>query len=315
MPSFDLFPVEASTAASGVDQLFFFLLAVGGFFAILIFVLIFYFAIKYRRRSPATVPPLIHEPVALEVGWIVIPFFITVVIFVWGAKLFSDQYHPPASASEIFVVGKQWMWKLQHPEGNREINELHIPVGRPIKLVMTSEDVIHDFFVPAFRVKKDVLPGRYSSIWFQANKIGRYRFFCSQYCGTDHSLMNGWVTVMDPAAYEQWLSTGVATESMAASGLRLFQQLQCTGCHQATDTAAGPSLAGVYLKTIPLEGGKSVVADEAYLRDSILNPRSAIVAGYKPLMPTYQGQLDEEQLLQLIAYIKSLGTTERKTSK
>ncbi len=305
-------PVRASTSAAGVDYLFLFLLGVAAFFSVLIFALIFYFAIRYRRRSEDEVARLVREPVALEVTWIVIPFILTVIIFLWGAKLFSDQYHPPADAEEVFVVGKQWMWKLQHQEGNREINELHIPVGRPIKLVMTSEDVIHDFFVPAFRVKKDVIPGRYTSIWFEADRPGQYHFFCSQYCGTDHSLMKGMVTVMEPAAYEQWLNSGSTNESMASSGQRLFDRLDCNSCHREADTVIAPTLAGVFGKELMLEGGKKVVADEAYLRDSILNPRAEIAAGYGPVMPTYQGQVNEEQLLQLIAYIKSLGAVERK---
>jgi cytochrome c oxidase subunit 2 len=315
MPPFHLFPIDASTSAPGVDHLFFFLLGVSAFFSILIFLLIFYFAIKYRRRSESDVASLVREPAALEVTWIVIPFIITIGIFVWGAKLFSDQFHPPPNAEEIFVVGKQWMWKLQHQEGNREINELHVPVGRPIKLVMTSEDVIHDFFVPAFRVKKDVLPGRYTSLWFEATTPGNYRFFCSQYCGTEHALMKGWVTVMSPADYQQWLTAGAPRESMAAAGERLYQRLFCGNCHQETDTTRGPSLAGIYGKPQMLQGGRSVTADDAYLRSSIITPREQIVAGYQPLMPTYQGQVSEEQLLQLIAYIKSLPVPERKAQQ
>lgn len=303
---------RASTAAASVDHLFYFLLAVSAFFLILIFALLFYFAVRYRRRSPDQVAALINEPVALEVVWIVIPFLITIVIFVWGAKIFSDQAHAPAGAEEIFVVGKQWMWKLQHQEGNREINELHIPIGRPIKLVMTSEDVIHDFFVPAFRVKKDVLPGRYTSIWFEANKVGTYHFFCSQYCGTDHSRMAGWVTVMEPAAYERWLSQGNAVETLAASGEMLFQRLGCTNCHQAADTDRGPSLVGTFGRARRLQGGNTIIVDESYLRESILNPRAQVVAGYQPLMPTFTGQVNEEQLLELIAYMKSLAAPERK---
>jgi cytochrome c oxidase subunit II len=305
-------PERASAAAAGVDHLFFFLLWVSAFFSVLIFGLIFYFAMKYRRRSPGQLSALIREPMSLEVTWIVIPFILTIVIFLWGAILYTEQARPPANAEEIFVVGKQWMWKLQHPEGNREINELHIPVGRPIKLVMTSEDVIHDFFVPAFRVKKDVLPGRYTSIWFLPNKTGTFHFFCSQYCGTEHSRMNGWVTVMEPAAYEKWLGEGGAKETMAASGKSLFQRLECDNCHQAADSERGPSLVGVFGKTQPLEGGKGVVADERYLRDSILDPRVEVAAGFQPLMPTYKGQVNEEQLLELIAYIKSLAAPERK---
>lgn len=303
---------QASTAAASVDHLFYFLLSVSGFFLLLIFGLLFYFAVRYRRRSPDQPAERVHEPLALEVAWIVIPFLITVVIFVWGAKIFSDQSRPPAGAEEIFVVGKQWMWKLQHQEGNREINALHVPIGRPIKLVMTSEDVIHDFFVPAFRVKKDVLPGRYTSIWFEANKTGTYQFYCSQYCGTDHSRMTGQVTVMEPAEYERWLNEGSPHVSMAAAGHDLFDRLGCSGCHQETDSDRGPALAGVFGRPRRLSDGRTVFADEAYLRDSILNPQGAIVAGYEGIMPTFKGQVNEDQLLELIAYIKSLSQQERK---
>jgi len=309
---FQLTLERASTAASSVDHLFYFLLAVSAFFLTLIFALLFYFAIRFRRRHPGQLAEKINEPLALEITWIVIPFLITVVMFVWGAKLYSDQSRPPANAEEIFVVGKQWMWKLQHQEGNREINELHIPIGRPIKLVMTSEDVIHDFFVPAFRVKKDVLPGRYTSIWFEANKTGTYHFFCSQYCGTDHARMTGWVTVMEPADYERWLNEGVPRETMVTSGERLFHRLGCSSCHQSADTGRGPALTGIFGKTRVLQDGRTAVADEAYLRESIINPRARMIAGYQSVMPTFQGQLSEEQLLQLIAYVKSLAIPERK---
>ncbi len=303
---------RASTAAASVDHLFYFLLAVSAFFLVLIFTLLLYFAIRYRRRSPDQAAELIREPVALEVTWIVIPFLITIVIFIWGAKLYSDQSHTPSNAEQIFVVGKQWMWKLQHQEGNREINALHIPIGRPIELVMTSEDVVHDFFVPAFRVKKDVLPGRYTSIWFEANKTGTYHFFCSQYCGTDHARMTGWVTVMEPAECERWLSEDAPRETMVSSGERLFQRLGCSSCHGAADSDHGPTLLGLYGRTRRMQDGHSVVADEAYIRESIVNPRAKLVSGYQSLMPTFQGQVDEEHILQLIAYIKSLATPERK---
>ncbi len=309
---FHLLPVRASVAASDVDHLFYFLVGISLFFSCIIFASIFYFALRYRRRSSGQLAGQVHEPLSLEVTWIVIPLLLTVVIFLWGAKLYSDQSRPPAAAEDIFVVGKQWMWKLQHPEGNREINELHIPLGRPIRLIMTSEDVIHDFFVPAFRVKKDVLPGRYTSIWFQAKQPGTYHFFCSQYCGTNHSQMTGWVTVMRPAEYEQWLNRGVASEPMAAAGEKLFQRLACSNCHQETDTGRGPSLAGVFGKPQLLAGGQTVVADEAYIRDAIINPEAQILAGYPAIMPTYKGQVTEEDLLNLMAYIKSLTAPERK---
>jgi cytochrome c oxidase subunit 2 len=215
---------------------------------------------------------------------------------------------------EIFVVGKQWMWHLQHPEGPREINELHVPMGVPVKLTMTSEDVIHDFYVPAFRVKKDVVPGRYTSLWFQATKTGIYHLFCAQYCGADHAEMIGWVYVMAPADYAAWLSGGARNESMSQAGERLFNQLGCVTCHVADGTGRGPSLVGLYGKQEKLRSGEVRVVDEALIRQAIVNPNSIILPNYPPIMPTFQGQINEEQVLQLIAYVKSLGPEERKTN-
>lgn len=307
-----IFPQEASTVAPSVDHLFFYLFGVTAFFAILVFALIFYFAIKYRRRSPDELPPPFHEPMALEITWIVVPFILMMVMFVWGAKIYYREFQPPADAMEIFVVGKQWMWKIQHADGKREIDELHIPVGRPVKLTMTSEDVIHDFFVPAFRVKKDVVPGHYSTMWFEATKVGRYRFFCSQYCGAHHASMRGYVYVMTPSDYERWLTGGVKAESMAAAGAELYQRLACVTCH---GTGKGPPFRGIYGKPVKLSDGRSVMVDDPYIRESILYPSAKIVAGYSPIMPTFKGQVSEEQVLQLIAYIKSLSAAEKETSQ
>jgi len=307
-----LFPEQASTLAPSVDHLFYFLLAVGAFFAGIIFLLVFYFAIRYRRRSGDEIPEPPRESLRLEVAWTVIPLILTAIMFGWGAKLYFQGAVAPPGALEIFVVGKQWMWKLQHPEGKREINELHIPVGRPIKLTMTSEDVIHDFFVPAFRIKKDVLPGQYTGLWFEATQTGRYHLFCSQYCGTSHSLMGGWVIVMEPAEYSQWLSGFTPAESMETAGEKLFQQLACATCHLENGSGRGPSLRGLYGKPVELEDGRIVIADEGYIRESILSPAAKIVKGYQPIMPTFRGLVSEEQLLQLIAYIKSLRSPEGK---
>jgi len=215
---------------------------------------------------------------------------------------------PPDETLNIYVVGKQWMWKFQHLDGQREINELHVPVGRAVKLIMTSEDVIHDVFVPAFRVKADVLPGRYTSIWFQATTPGRYQLFCAEYCGTKHSGMTGQVVVMDPTEYQAWLSGGTAEGSLASAGEKLFQDLACTTCHRADAQGRGPVLVGLFGKTQNLEGGGSVVVDEAYVRESILMPGARITAGFQPIMPAFQGLINEEQLLQLIEYVKSLQT-------
>ena len=239
-------------------------------------------------------------------------YFLTVVMFLWGSSLYIQDSRPPTAASEIFVIGKQWMWHLQHPEGVREINELHVPAGRPIKLTMTSEDVIHDFFIPAFRVKKDVVPGRYSSIWFEATQTGAYHFFCAQYCGEYHSHMTGWVYVMTPVDYQHWLSGSIKGESVAAAGAELYEQFGCVACH---GTGKGPSFAGLYGKPVLLSNGAMAMADEDYLRESILYPSAKIVNGYPAIMPTFKGQISEEQLLQLIAYVKSLGTEERNLSK
>ena len=310
-----LFPEQASTMAPRVDALFFFLIGVAIFFASLIFFLIIFFAAKYRRRSEADHPPLGEQMrsvetsrggLMLEILWTAIPLAINLVVFVWGAFLFYDIYTPPSDAMEINVVGKQWMWKVQHPGGQREINELHVPVGRKVKLTMTSEDVIHDFFVPAFRVKKDVLPGRYTTIWFEATKPGAYRLFCSQYCGTQHAGMIGRVIVMEPVDFERWLGGGAAGASSADLGAKLFQSFACNTCHRPDGTGQGPSLVGVFGKPVKLEGGRTVTANEDYIRESVVNPHAKLTAGYKPVMPTFKGLISEEGILQIIAYIKSL---------
>ncbi|MGA2594506.1 MAG: cytochrome c oxidase subunit II [Bryobacteraceae bacterium] len=300
-----LFPVQASSTAPMVDHLLYFLLAVSVFFTLGIFFSIFYFAIRYRRRSESEIPPKVEGVMSLEVAWTAIPFGLTMIMFFWGASVFFTISRPPDDAQQIYVVGKQWMWKLQHMEGQREINELHIPVGQAVKLTMTSEDVIHDFFVPAFRTKADVLPGRYTTAWFKPTKPGKYHIFCSQYCGTKHSAMIGWVYVMEPQEYQAWLSGG-ATGSLASSGEKLFQDLACANCHHLKDKGRCPDLRNLFGSTVPLSDGTSVKADEAYIRESILSPAAKIVAGYQPIMPTFQGLVTEEGVLQLIEYIKSL---------
>jgi cytochrome c oxidase subunit II len=302
-----LFPEQASTVAGPVDMLYFFLIAVSAFFACLIFGLIAYFIVKYRRRpgNERATPTQTH--IGLEIAWIGIPLLLTVVMFVWGAKLFFNEYNPPANAMEIFVVGKQWMWKFQHPEGRAEINELHVPRGQPVKLTMISEDVIHDLFVPAFRVKKDVLPGRYTMVWFEATKTGSYHLFCSQYCGTQHSKMGGWVQVMEPSDYARWIDGPGANEPLAVAGAQLFQKLGCAACHLPQGNGQGPSLVGVFGRPVKLTSGATIEANEDYLRETITHPGVKIVAGYKPIMPTFKGLVGEEGMQQLIAYIKSLG--------
>jgi len=301
-----LFPEQASTIAGRVDALYFFLLAISVFFSLLIAGLIVYFAVRYHRREKDAIGEQIHGNMALEAAWTGIPFVITMVLFVWGASVYFAMARPPDETLNIYVVGKQWMWKFQHLDGQREINELHVPVGRPIKLITTSEDVIHDFFVPAFRMKADVIPGRYVSIWFQPTKPGRYHLFCAEYCGTRHSGMIGEIVVMEPTEFQTWLSGGAPEGSLASTGARLFADLACNTCHRPDAQGRGPVLEGLFGKTVQLQSGASVTVDEAYIRESILTPSAKITAGFQPIMPTFQGLVTEEQLLALIEYVKSL---------
>lgn len=306
MWEFPLFPDQASTIASSVDGIYFLLVGLSLFFAITVFFFILFFAIKYRRGSKADRSGLVFESSKLEFTWSFIPLVLALTVFVVQAKAYFDLYRPPIDALEIYIVGKQWMWKAQHPEGQAEINELHVPVNRPVRLIMTSQDVIHSFYIPAFRVKQDVLPGRYTSIWFQATKRGTYHLFCAEYCGTDHSVMGGSVIVMSEAGYQQWLTGDSGNVPLAQAGEALFQQLGCATCHQAAEQGRGPSLAGLFGQEVQLESGQTVTADEEYLRESIINPRAKIVTGYPSIMPTYQGQISDEGLQQIVAYLKSL---------
>jgi cytochrome c oxidase subunit 2 len=307
MPSFPLFPVEASTMAGKVDALYFFLVAVSAFFVILIATLVIFFGIRYRRRSHAEVGGRVVPSLALEVAWTVVPLLLGLVMFAWGASLYFSQSQAPAETIDVYVVGKQWMWKFQHLNGQREIDELHVPVGRAVRLTGTSEDVIHSFFVPAFRLKADVIPGRYTTLWFNATRVGRYHLFCSEYCGTKHSGMIGTIIVMEPSEYQTWLAGGGEAEtSLAAQGLKTFQDLACITCHRADGLGRGPVLEGIFGRNVALTDGRAVIADEAYLRESILSPSAKVVVGYQPVMPTFQGLVSEEQLLALIEYIKSL---------
>jgi cytochrome c oxidase subunit 2 len=304
--NFPFFPQQASEQAATIDAVYFFLVAVAAFFAALIAILIAFFAAKFHRKHDQEVGEAIHGSLALELLWTFIPLGISMVMFVWGAQVFFHMTRAPQNAMEVYVVGKQWMWKLQHMDGVREINELHVPVGRPVKLIMGSEDVIHSFFIPAFRTKADVIPGRYNTMWFTATKPGRYHIFCTQYCGTKHSNMIGWVTVMEPSDYQAWLSGGAAGGTMAEAGAKLFQDLSCNTCHLENGQGRGPVLKGLYGKQILLNGLQTVTMDDSYIRESILNPQAKVVSGFQPIMPTFQGLVTEEQLLQLIAYVKSL---------
>jgi cytochrome c oxidase subunit II len=312
---FQFAPDQASTVAPRVDAVFLYILAVATFFTVLIAALVIVFAVKYRRRSESELPAPTHGSTKLEAVWIVVPLVLVTVMFVWGSSTYFDMARPPDDALEIYVVGKQWMWKIQHPGGQSEINELHVPVGQPVKLVMTSEDVIHDFSVPAFRTKQDVVPGRYTRTWFEATKVGDYHLFCAEYCGTEHSRMGGWVHVMEPAAYQKWLAER-PFRSMATEGRNLFYKFDCVTCHSATADAKAPVLEGLFGRRVQLRDGKSATADEDYLRESILKPDAKVVLGYEPIMPPFllkkspddkEGHLTEEELMQLIVFIKSLG--------
>ena len=301
-----LFPEQASTLAPAVDNLYFFILAVTGFFALLVVVLVLYFAIKYRDDTGLKVGAPITGSIPLEIGWSLVPFFVAMAIFVWATVVFFQIVRPPDQTLQLYATGKRWMWRVQHPDGQREINQMHVPLGRPIKVTFTSEDVLHDLYIPAFRVKADAIPGRYSTIWFTPTKTGEFHLFCAEFCGTKHSGMTGTVYVMEPDAYQAWLSGGGLTGSMSARGEQLFQQLACNTCHLGDGTGRGPSLSGVFGSQVTLENGQTVMADESYVRESILNPQAKLVEGYQPLMPTFQGLVNEDGVMSLIEYVKSL---------
>lgn len=308
---FRLLPEQASTHAAQLDMLFFFLLGVASFFTVMVASLVVYFSIKYRRGAKVDRVMPDHHAWAVELVWMAGPFLLAMTIFFWGAKLFFDVKTPPDGALEVEVVGKQWMWKFQHPGGQREINELHVPLGQPVKLKMISEDVIHSMFLPAFRVKQDVVPGAYFSTWFEATKVGKFHLFCAEYCGTNHSFMKGHVVVMKPSDYQVWLAGGKPGESPVEAGRRLFEEMRCSTCHQAgVATSRCPPLEGLYGNPVKLENGQTVVADEDYLRESIVQPASKVVAGFRPIMPSFAGQLGEEGLMNVIAYLKSLAKQE-----
>jgi cytochrome c oxidase subunit 2 len=304
--TFPLFPHAASSLAGRVDALYFYLIAVSVVFTLIIAFSILYFAIKYRRRSEAELPHGVEGSLKLEIAWSVIPLIIALSFFFWGASVFFAINRPPNDAIEISVVGKQWMWKFQHSDGQREINELHVPIGRPVRLTMASEDTIHSFYVPAFRVKRDVLPGRVATMWFEATRKGRYHLFCAEYCGTKHSGMIGWLEVMDPVDFQAWLAGGTGSESLASAGSKLFAQHACNTCHRPDSLARGPNLEGLFGQPVRLQDGRTIVADESYIRESIVLPQAKLVVGFQPIMPTFQGLISEEGLLQLVAYVKSL---------
>lgn len=310
-------PEQAGSLSASVDNIYIFMLAISLFFTVLVVALVVIFSIKYRKRNER-MPVAIHGNLVLELTWTGIPLLLTLFMFGWGTYIYFQQVRIPDDAKEVFVVGKQWMWKIQHAEGPREMNELHVPINQPIKLTMTSEDVLHSFYTPAFRIKQDTVPGRYTFMWFKAIKPGKYHLFCAEYCGTKHSEMGGWVYAMEPEDYNKWLAERIeipvpAAQSEAAKlesplvrGEKLFTELKCITCHNANSGAMGPNLNGLFGKDVTVDNGAPVRADETYIRESILTPSEKIVKGYNALMPTYKGQVDEEQILALVTYIKGL---------
>jgi cytochrome c oxidase subunit II len=307
---FPLFPPSASSVATEMDLLYLFVAAVSAFFVVLVAALVLFFAVKYRRRHPDEVGADIHGSLVLELTWTFIPFVLAMIMFFWGADLFFRLARPPVDSMEIFAVGKQWMWKVQHPTGVREINELHVPTGRNVRLTLGSEDVIHDFSIPAFRVKMDAVPGKLTTMWFKAEVPGTYHLFCAEYCGTKHSGMIGQVIVMTPQDYEAWLAGGTGGPAVppAQAGEKLFTgpNFGCATCHKADGKGPGPSLVGVYGSQVELNDGRKVPADDNYLRESVMVSTAKVVKGYQPIMPPFQGLVNEEQLMQLIAYVKTL---------
>ncbi len=305
-----LFPAEASSISPWVDALYFFLVLMTVVGMALVGVLLLVFSVRYRKaRNPEATQ--VEGSTLLEATWTIIPLAIFLLCFVWGALLYFRIYNPPTNAMNIYVVGKQWMWKAEHPGGQHEINALHVPMGQPVQLTMISQDVFHSFSIPDFRIKREVIPGRYSTVWFQATQVGEYHLFCTQYCGTQHSGMIGTITVLTPEDYQKWLHESTSGMSLAQNGERLFASMGCHQCHSGNAAARGPNLAGVYGTKLTMNDGSQVLVNDAYLRDAILNPSQHVTAGFAPIMPTYQGQISEDGLIDLVEYLKGLKTNYR----
>jgi cytochrome c oxidase subunit 2 len=310
MTDFALFPPEASKIAPQMDALYFFMVLVSLIGLTIVILLVTTFSILYsKKRHPVAVQ--IEGSTLLEATWTIIPLGLFLVMFVWGALLYFRIYNPPANSMNIYIVGKQWMWKAEHPGGQHEINALHVPTGRAIQLTIISQDVFHSFSIPAFRVKREAIPGRYTTVWFEPTEPGTYHLFCTQYCGTEHSHMIGEVVVLTPKDYQKWLDESTSGMSLAQNGERLFASLSCSACHNTRPDARGPSLANVYGAKLALTSGGTVLADDAYLREAILNPSQHVTQGYAPIMPTYQGQVSEEGVIALVEYIKNLNSDYR----
>jgi cytochrome c oxidase subunit II len=310
--NFPLEPERASSLAGEHDAIFYLLTALTVFFTVLVMSLVILFAVRYRHGNKVDRSRPVFEHLPLEITWSVIPMILGLIVFYFGANLFIKQRTVPKNAMEINIIGKQWMWHVQHPNGVRENNTLHVPVNKDVRLTMISQDVIHAMYIPAFRMQFHVVPGRYTDSWFRATKPGVYQLFCGMYCGTQHSEMGGYVYVMPQKEYAEWLANGgnsAAPMTPAQSGAALFNKLACNNCHVGEDTDRAPTLNGIYGKTRPFIDGTSDVATEKYLREAILDPYSHINRGYGNTMPVYAGQITEEDVLNLISYIKSVGST------
>lgn len=299
-------PPQASTIAQDVDQIFLTLLLLTIFFTGVVLALIIVAAVKFRRRSPIELGRGLTINPRFEWGGMAFLGVLAMGMFVWAGGTYIKMFTPPADATPVFVTGRMWMWKAQHPNGMREQNTLHVELGKPVKLIMTSEDVIHSFYVPAFRIHTDVLPGRYTVQWFTPTQVGVYRLMCSEYCGTGHGVMGGEVVVMSSEDFQAWMG-GSGTAPTAAAGERLFQEQGCVACHSGAQGAPGPALAGLFGRQVQLASGQTVMADENYIQESILNPSAKVVQGYQPIMPAYEGRLTDEQVFALVTYIESLG--------
>lgn len=302
-----LWPASASASAGETDHLILAFTLLTLALVVPIFVGITWFAVRYRDGKQVNRAYGDAHNRELELGWMIIPFLLTLFFFVWGARIFDRHKHPPANAIEISAIGRQWMWKFQHPGGQAEINDLHVPAGEPVLITMISQDVIHSLYIPALRAQMETLPGRYTQLWFKADRPGTYRLYCSEYCGTDHSNMDGLLTIMTPSDYEAWLTQSGSDQSLAAAGKRLFSSYGCSGCHAGAGTVHAPSLAGLYGSPVPLEAGGTLIADDSYIRDKILNPDNNKIAGYKQVMPSFKGLIPEDDLVRLLAYVKSYG--------
>ena len=310
LTNFSLYPPQASKIAPQMDALYFFMVLVSLIGLTIVVLLVTTFSIMYsKKRHP--VPVQIEGSTMLEATWTIIPLGLFLIMFVWGALIYFRVYTPPANAMNIYIVGKQWMWKAEHPGGQHEINALHVPTGRAVQLTIISQDVFHSFSIPAFRVKREAIPGRYTSVWFEATTPGTYHLFCTQYCGTDHSHMIGDVVVMTPDDFKKWLAGSTSGASLAQNGERLFASLSCAACHNARPDARGPSLANVYGSKLTLANGQTTIVDEAFLRDAILNPSQHTTQGYAPIMPTYQGQISEDGVIALVEFLKNLNSDYR----